>query len=126
MSHVEPVTATWLTGRFPAARVVTETPADLSNVGTQPIILVVGLPGGQHLVLGRPMVDVECYGATRDAARTLAGQVHNALLFEMRGLIANGVVTTVKTTGTPAWRPYSNTNVRRFGATYQVYLHDAS
>lgn len=123
MAHVEPIVDTWLAARFPTARVVTETPATLTDL---PLICVVGLPGGQHVVLGRPMVDVECFAATRDAARTFMGRVHNALLFEMRGLILDGVVSTVRTTGTPSWRPYSNTNVRRFGATYQVFLHDAS
>jgi len=121
--HVETVTVGWLTTRFPSPiRVVTETPAEM----TGQIIRVTGLPGGQKLSLGRPMVDVECFAGTRVDARTLAMQVHNALLFEMRGLVGDALVTTVKTAASPSWRPYDNASMRRFGATYQMYLHPAA
>jgi hypothetical protein len=121
--HVETVVNTWLTGRFPTDRVVTETPADL--VGALPLILVAGLPGKQKVSLASPLVDVESYAATRDAARTLAMQVHNALLFEMRGLVGDMLITKVEIRAYPAWRPYDNTKLRKFGALYQVYLHPA-
>lgn len=122
--HVEPIASTWLTGRFPTARVVTETPSDLA--AALPLILIAGLPGGQQHTLGGPLLDVETYAATRDAARTLSMQVHNALLFEMRGIILDGIVTKIENVGIPHWRPYPNTNLRKFGGLYRVFLHPAA
>jgi len=121
MISEETVTHAWLTTAFPAARVVTETPADLES--DLPLIKVQGLGGPRRLVLGRPTVDVECYAATKDAARILAGQVNDSLIYRMRGLIAGSNVT--HTQGQmPSWRPYANTNVRRYGQIVQVYLKD--
>lgn len=121
MISEEKVTRDWLDAQFPAARVVTETPADLE--ANLPVIKVQGLGGPRKLVLGRAAVDVECYAATKDAARDLAGDVSDALTYRMHGLVGGSVVTHVQG-AMPDWRPYDNPNVRRYGAIYRIYLKD--
>jgi len=121
MISEEKVTRDFLDAEFPGARVVTEIPADLE--ANLPLIKVRGLGGPRKLVLARPTVDVECYAATRDAARDLAGDVSDALTYRMRGQISGSVVTHVRPS-VPSWRPYDNPNVRRYGAIHQVYLKD--
>jgi hypothetical protein len=111
----------WVEARFAPIRTVTETPDKMELL--LPVIKVVGLPGGQRAALGRPLVDVECFADNRIDARALALSVHNALLFEMRGTVGDSLVSTVQTVASPAWRPYPNMKMRRFGGTYQIYLH---
>lgn len=123
MISAETVVVTWLTSNFPTARVVTETPAQMAD--DLPVIKVAAIGGGRTLNLGLATVDVECYDATREASRTLAGQVNDSLMYLMRGTIAGSTVSSVATVSMPAYRPYDNTNLRRFGLTIQVALRDA-
>lgn len=122
--NAEPVLITWLAQRFPGIRVVSETPAVLPVQ----MIKVVGLGGGEHFTLSRPLVSVECYatGANGDGDRLgamqLADQVHKALVFECRGVVGAATVHEVKTVLSPAFRSYDNPATRRFGATYMTYL----
>lgn len=118
--NAEVVVREWIADHFPQARVVTETPSDMTVL---PVVKVVGLGGPmQRLNLGRPAVDIEAYDSTRAAASTLADQIHDAMLFQIRGLISGANVEAVRTVSSPAFRPYDDTNLRRFGATYQIFL----
>jgi hypothetical protein len=115
MIDAENLAHSWLAAKFTTARVVTETPGSI--VG--PTIRAVRISGGNKFVLDRAVLDVDCYDLTRASARTLAEQVRDAFCFLLPG---TNHVTAVETLSGPAWRPWENTSVRRFGATYQLYI----
>lgn len=106
-----------------AARVVTEIPADLTTaIDTDGLVLVRGYGGGELVTLARPVIETQAFHIGRDAARALAGDVHEQMRRHFRGWFAAGKVSTVRTVLTPAWQPYDNTNVRRYVARYSVYV----
>lgn len=113
----------WLAARFPAARVVTETPSDLAEV--LPCIKVNRIGGNSTIpTIDNAHVDVEYFGSTRDEARGGAESVRRAFETELPGVTVGGnVVLAVTEIQSPTWAPYDNTNVRRFDATYRISLH---
>jgi hypothetical protein len=118
---VEAGVAGWLRDDLGAGhRVVTEAPADLA--GAVPVFRVVRLGGGDRdVVLDRATVDVDTWAADRGGARAAALDVHARLRFALPGQrIPGGVVCQVDTLTGPAWRPWDDTAVRRFGATYVI------
>lgn len=125
MIDAELVTRTALTADFAEQRVCTETPSGVgfaAAITAGGIIRVVGGPGANNRTLERALVDVDCFAADRDLARALAERVRDwfmALSHTIRGGVA---FTLVETTMRPHWLPWDNTDVRRFGATYQLYL----
>lgn len=93
-----------------------------------PTIQVERIPGGDDdgLRLDRALVDINVYAATRGDALALAAQVRGWLLVELPGTITStAVFARVDTVTAPAIRPYENTELRRAGATYQIYSHPA-
>lgn len=74
--------------------------------------------------LDRALVDVDVYAATRSEAATVAATVRGLLLTRLRGATTtNAVVGMVRTVSAPSWRPYEDLNLRRYGATYEIFLH---
>lgn len=120
----ESVIRNWLDARFPAARVVTETPDNLADV--LPCIVVGGFGGGDDVItIDETNIDIQYFAATRTLARDGAEEVRGAMRFELPGQSTDGVfVLAVDTMSKPSWAPYDNTNVRRFIATYHVTIHD--
>lgn len=120
---VEPALVAWLQTAFPLARVCTETPANLEDIAQ--VIQVTRIGGADRLqTLDDAVVDVDCFASTRDASRSLAYGVRHALRYDLPGTqVDGGQVKAVGTIAAPAWRPHTNTNVRRFGATYQITIH---
>lgn len=123
---IEAALVDWLGGQFPNARVCTEVPANLGDVcaGTDGVICVgrIGGIAGQP-TLDAPVVDVDCYGETRAQARALAVAVQSALLLTLPGqAVLGGAVPQHGVTQAlgPSWRPYDDTGVRKFGATYSI------
>lgn len=105
-------------------RVCTELPADLQDV--LPVVQVVRI-GGPHddndPFLLIPTVSVDCFADDRLAAITLADQVDRAMRKTLPGAQVHGAsVGLVRTLTGPSWRPWDDTAVRRYGATYQVRL----
>lgn len=136
----ESVIRTWLAAHFTGtARVVTELPANLE--ASLPVVEVerIGGTAAYPSLLDRPRMDVWCYaGATgtagqpgyvspRVAARNLAEQVRAALLFQLPGQsAAGGFVAQVTEQQAPVWRPFDNTDVRRFQATYTFAIRSTN
>jgi hypothetical protein len=130
----ESVLRTWLAGHFAGVRVVTELPAALETV--LPLIEVerIGGVSDAPAPLDRPRMDIWCYAtgtaagvvpaiSARHAARDLAEQVRSALLYDLPGKsAAGGFVATVTEQQAPVWRPFDNTDVRRFQATYTLAI----
>lgn len=113
----------WLVADL-GVRVCSELPADLAEV--VPLIQAVRI-GGPHddndPFLLIPTVSVDCFADDRLAAITLADQVDRAMRKTLPGAQVHGAsVGLVRTLTGPSWRPWDDTAVRRYGATYQVRL----
>ncbi|WP_031189810.1 MULTISPECIES: hypothetical protein [Streptomyces] len=94
-----------------------------------PVVQVEALPAGDDdgLRLERALLDIDVYAADSVAASAMSGQIRHLLLNELRGSkLPEAVVGKVATVARPARRPYENTALRRYGATYEIYLHPVS
>lgn len=119
---VEKTLVTWLGAQL-ACRVVTELPADLEK---RVPLLQIQRTGGTDTRPGLDFaaLEVEAYGPDRGSAFTLAEQARSALRFILPGQqIGGAVFTDVQTIEAPAYRPYDNTALRRFGASYRLVVH---
>lgn len=107
-------------------RVVTDLPANLEDV--LPVMQIHRAGGGDDSFrLDRAFVDLDAYAATRPAASQLMTRARTLLLTQLRGVTtAAAVFTSARTITAPAWRPYENLNLRRFGATFEVFCHPVS
>jgi hypothetical protein len=122
-ADVEALLTSWLQGQLgAAARVVTETPANI----TQTLVQVIRIGGARRFTFDHATVDIECFATTRQLARAMSDQVGLLLEQTLPGQrIGAGSVGAVICTSGPSWLPWDDTNVRRFGATYQVNVHAA-
>lgn len=122
---VEAELVAWLHARL-TVRVLTDLPANLADI--LPVIQVQRIGGDDDaLRLDRALVDVDVYAASRPAASALMAQARSVLLSELRGLATESAVFTMARTITgPAWRPYENPALRRFGASFEIYSHPVS
>lgn len=122
---IEPQLVAWLLPRHTGAVVTTELDNDL--LADLPVIQVTRVMGDDDGVrLDRALVDVDVYAASRGAASTLARQVRRDLLDNLRGTATSAAVFgLVSTVSAPSWRPYEDINLRRWGATYEIYLRPA-
>lgn len=115
------------TARFPDAVVRDE--LDNNLLAELPTIQIQQIPGGgdDGLLLSRPIVDINTYGATRGEAIALARDVHAWVTSELRGS-AGGTLVIGRTgcLSLPAERPYDNTALRRVGGTYEFFCHPVS
>jgi hypothetical protein len=106
--------------------VTAELPADLDSI--LPVVQVQRAGGDDDTFrLDRALVDIDVYAASRGDASALARQIRVLLLGQLRGsATAAAVFGRVATVSAPSWRPYENVNLRRCGATYEIYLHPVS
>lgn len=113
----------WLPGQV-TARVATDVPSDLADEVPFVQVARIGGPDDDNdYTLDKPTVSVDCFAADRPSASTLGLQVHKALRKALPGVTTGGaVVTAVLTVSGMAWRPWDDVTVRRFGATYQLFL----
>lgn len=121
VADIEAVLAPWLEARFGVFSAA-ETPADLED--TLPMIRVERIGGPDDRFSQSPRVAVDVFAATADEARTLAGQVRDALVF-MRGSVPGAVVRSVRCDAGPSRQPWTNEAIHRRGATYTVSLRPA-
>lgn len=123
---VEDAIGPWLNAQT-GVRVVTETPADIP---AQLIQLVRAGGVDEPYGIDVATVDITAFSGTGDpiadraGAHALAEKVRTLIIEHLpRQSFAGLVVTRTQTLTAPAWRPYDDTNVRRFGAVYQLTLH---
>jgi hypothetical protein len=70
----------------------------------------------------KPTVSVDCFAADRIGATQLAQQVDTALR-RLPGTTTGGAtVTKVQTISGASWRPFDDTSIRRFGASYALHV----
>lgn len=119
---VEALLIGWLPSQV-TARALTDLPATLaSDVPVVQIVRVGGPSDDNDPTLVAATVSVDCFAADRIAAITLSQQVDDAFRKALPGTLAGGAsVTKVRTLTGPSWRPWNDTQVRRVGATYQVW-----
>lgn len=127
---VEMLLVFWLTDEFPAVRVAVQTAADLQD--NLPFVAVRRI-GGRDDVLSLDVatVDVDYYAATWAAADEGARQVRLALRTSLPGSVVvtdsgRATVARVDTIGAPAWRPTTDPDLSRCGASYRVVTHSRS
>lgn len=122
----EAVLVAFLTEALAGPLVTTELGNDLLDA--LPVVHVQRVGGDDDgLRLDRALVDVDVYAATRVDAADLAEQVRAQLLGVLRGSTQpTAVVGLVATVSAPSWRPYENVELRRCGATYELFLHPVS
>lgn len=107
------------------ARVVTDLPATLE--AQLPVVQVTRIGGSvdTRFILDRPVLDIDVYAASREAAATLAREIQ-ALIYSMPNqTVGGGVVADVSEVSGPSWRPDWNAKVRRFGMTYDIAVRPA-
>jgi hypothetical protein len=107
-------------------RHLTDLPANLLDV--LPINQVQRIGGEDDGIrLDRALVTVDSYAADRAGASLLARQTRQELVERLRGVqTTRAVFGRVATISAPAWRPYENPDLRRMGATYEIYFHPVS
>ena len=123
MAEAESVLVSWARATFPDARVFTEAPANLEDV--LPAIGVSRFGGADTELynIDEPVMDFDCYAATRGEARTLAYDLRTALRRDLPGqTVAGAFVQRVRSLSGPLWTPYDNTNLRRFTYSAQIRL----
>jgi hypothetical protein len=122
---VEKTLVSYLSGQLANTRVCTETPADMLSV--LPVVQVQRVSGADDgFRLDSPAVDVSVYASTRDDASSVSQTILGLFSGDLRGkVVGTAVVTGVKTIAGPRWLPYDDTNVRRYQASYQVFIHSA-
>lgn len=120
---VEALLIGWTSAQL-SVRCLTDLPADLQAVVPVVQIVRIGGPSDDNLSsFQAATVSVDCFAADRAAATTLAQQVDDAWRKVLPGTTTGGaVVGKVRTLSGASWRPWNDTAVRRFGASYQVWV----
>jgi len=120
---VEALLIGWLPSQV-TARALTDLPSTLAD--DVPVVQVVRIGGpsdDDDPTLVAATVSVDCFDSDRLSATLLAQQVDDAFRKALPGTLTGGAsVTKVRTLTGPSWRPWNDAAVRRFGATYQVWL----
>ena len=126
LPSVETLTVAYLKASVDIAAIVGTRIGTELYAGTTPAIWLSHVTGDErfrnHLV--SQMVDIRSYGGTKADADLLARTVH-AVMHDMPGSHAAGIVTAVETTAMPAWSPDDGFNPPRprYLGTYAVTLH---
>lgn len=113
----------WLEVTVPAlaqdggpTRVGTVTPDRLLT--RVPYVRVNHIDGSGGFVTDYPVVDIDVFAETRDAARFMAESIRQELLVARR--VGSAVLDRVDTTSSPRRLPWDEDRVWRYGATYQL------
>lgn len=119
---VEALLIPWLADKL-GVPVVSELPPNAAP----PIIRLYRISGADNdYKLDRPIVDVDVFAATRPEAAALSERVRTAFRADLRGQVLSGVVISFPFTIIgPRWLPDTNTDWRRYSASYEVLLHRA-
>ena len=122
-SGVEALLIGWLPAQIDGVRFLTDLP---SAIATQvPVVQVVRVGGpsdDNDPTFHTATVSVDCFAVDRMAATLLAQQVDTAL-HRLPGVTTGGAtVTKVQTVSGASWRPFDDTTIRRFGASYALHV----
>lgn len=87
----------------------------------------ISLLGGTDdgFLLDDPTFDVDTYATSLIEAEQLAQEARSELHAAIGEVYSGVVLTRVNTSVAPRWIPTDRTDVRRFGATYSISVHNA-
>lgn len=122
MTDIEAVLAPWAEATFPGVFGCAETPADLEK--RLPVVRVGRVGGPDDRFSQHPRVTVDVFAGTADEARTLAGDVSDALVF-LSGPVNGAVIRGVRCDSGFMRTPWENPEIHRRSATYTVSLRAA-
>lgn len=122
-SGVDPLLIGWGAQHF-GVRFALNTPADLADVAPLVQLQTIGGPSNDsNPGLIAATVSVDCFAVDYAAASALAWTVDSGLRRALPGTTVSGVTFgAVRTLTIPGRRPWDDINVRRYGATYQIWL----
>lgn len=101
-------------------RVTTDVPGNLEQI--LPLVRVVRGPGTDDGLNDAPLLDVECFAATRGALWDVTEQTRDAL-HQLSGNTVNGrLIDSVTTAAGPTRLDYENPAVHRSVASYRLTL----
>lgn len=124
-ADVEQLLIGWVPTVIPC-RAVTETPANLLDVlATTPVVRITRNGGGtSDPGFDAPLVEFDCFGLTRPTAKYFAYQLWSAVDLQLHGYTnPYGTVLAAQAISGPSWRPWVDTNLRRFGFTARLTVH---
>lgn len=115
------IAITWLQGLGYTAASRT----DIGLQGELPFVRVIQLGGQRTFILGKPTIDVEYFAADEVDAMNGMAAIDDLFTYRLPGQTVSGaVVQGVRSVSMPSSRPYEDQNVWRYGATYQLLMHD--
>jgi hypothetical protein len=120
-ADAELLTVGLLAAHFPSARVTTETPNDLASI--LPVIWVKRSGGLLSLGLDTAQMDIDCFAADELTVNAFAMQVATVMQ-RAAGYMALAASISAVTVRDLSWRPYIDTNVRSFGMTCDITIHN--
>lgn len=123
MADLELLLVPWLAATL-GVRAVTEVPGTLS--AAVPLLRVARVGGADDdndPKFDAPTISIDWFGMNRQAASDLATAGHLAMRVTLPGKTLNGsTITFVQTISGPSWRPWDDTDVRRYGSTYRLHV----
>jgi ABC-type transport system involved in Fe-S cluster assembly fused permease/ATPase subunit len=114
-----------LVPKFPSTRFVTKLPGTFTTAVTARIHRISG--ANRNIVIDRPIVDIDVFATSGEAAASSAARAIQAALLSLGGTqTTNGVIQRVTTVNGPRWLPEANQTLIRYGATYEVQIRAAT
>lgn len=112
-----------LVPEFPDIRFVTIMPYGNPESITARISRISGAP--RDIYIDRPIVDIDVFGPKGEAGNvsTAANEIQACVLSLMSRKVQNGVIQHAVTIAGPRSLPEANTNLVRYGATYEIQIH---
>lgn len=123
---VDPLLIGWATTHF-GVRFALNTPGDLADVVPLAQLQTVGGPSDDRFAgLIAATVSVDSFAADYEAASDLAWQIDAGFRTVLPGTTVGDVTFgKVRTLTIPGRRPWDDVAVRRYGATYQIWLRSS-
>lgn len=103
-------------------RIGTDTPGDWT--GRLPFVQVRNLGGTRAFNLHRPRLAITTWAADAGTAEDLAGRIDDFFVYRTPLLVGLISVGLSGTTQSPAWQPYDNPAVTRYGGVYRLSMHE--
>lgn len=127
---IEVILVQWIKART-GVHTLTELPHDFQEAtgptSLLPVIAVERVSGANlegSPILDRPIVDIDCYAATRGQAQSIAEQVRREFCWTLPGSRVDGVVfSRTRVIVGPRLLPHANPAIRRYSANYEFLLH---
>jgi hypothetical protein len=99
-----------------------DTPGDWS--GRLPFLQIRNAGGDRAFNLHRPRMLFTSWATNDGTAEDLLQRIDDHLQYKLPTTFNGIVIALAGTTSSPAWQPYDNPDVARYGATYRFSMHE--